>query len=141
MNLAKLMLTGESENFRFLKPGALHKARWMAKLLYAMRIVLLSSKIEVVLPPGAVFEASMAKQRKCKETQLDKLKRFVQFVLVVCLPWWVTCGTATDAAGNDLLLLKVIASYHDIDSEVAKSAFQAFRGHPVTTAKPFSGHL
>ena len=56
------------------------------------------------------------------------LETFVQFVLVVYLPWWVTCGTAiADDAGNDLLLLKVIASYHYIDSEVAKSAFQATR--------------
>ena len=69
-----------------------------------MKIVLLFSKIEVELPPGALFEASKGKRRKSKETQLDKLKRFVQFVLVVYLPWWVTCWTATDAAGNDLLL-------------------------------------
>ena len=66
------MITGESENFRCLKPGALHKARWVAKLLYAMKMVLLSSKIEVELPPSAVFEASKGKWRKRKDTQLDK---------------------------------------------------------------------
>ena len=38
-------------------------------------------------------------------------------------------------------LLKVIKSYYDIDSEIAKSAFQAFRGHPTTITKQFSGHL
>ncbi len=57
--------------------------------------------------------------RKHSYTNWDDLSSF--FSSYMCLPWWVGCGTAiADDAGNDLLLLKVIASYHDIDGEVAK---------------------
>ncbi len=42
---------------------------------------------------------------------------------------------------NDLLMLKVIASYEEIGPQVANAAFLAFRGYPVSPSKPFSGHL
>ena len=36
-------------------PGALHKARWMAKLLYCLKILLLEAKISEELTKGAIF--------------------------------------------------------------------------------------
>ena len=33
------------ENYTMKRPGALHKARWMAKLLYSTKIVLLENEI------------------------------------------------------------------------------------------------
>ena len=45
--LTLLYLTGglKDGTFMFKRPGALHKARWMAKLLYSIKMVILSKKI------------------------------------------------------------------------------------------------
>ena len=56
---------------RFYRPGAMHKARWMAKLSYAIKMGLLGSIIQRDLPKGQIFARG----------QLVKLKRFVLFVL------------------------------------------------------------
>ena len=144
MALAKLLMTKDASAFSFMKPGAIHKARWMAKLLNTMKMVLLSKTIEAQLHAGAVFEVANLRQRRSKqkkEVQLAKLVRLLKFVVAVYIPWWVTCGSATDAPHNDLLLLKVIGQYQAIDSHVAEAEFQAFKGYPATTSKPFSGHL
>lgn len=95
------------------------------------------------MQPGAVFEVIKGRRRSksTKETQLQKLVRILNFVVAVYIPWWITCGSGTEAAANDLLLLKVIASYEKFDSQIANAAFIAFRGYPVSPSKPFSGHL
>lgn len=66
--------------------GALHHACWIAKLLYAIKIVMLSFKIRNELPRGAVFASG----------QVEKLERFVMFVLLVYVPWWISCTCAAD---------------------------------------------
>ena len=52
---------------KFLKPGAMHSARWMAKLIYSFKVVLLGSTTSD-LPKGTV----------CSISQMKKLKRFVE---------------------------------------------------------------
>ena len=60
----------------FNRPGACHKVRWMAKLLYAIKMVLLATKIREELPKGAVFASQ----------QLKKLNRFVRFATFCYFP-------------------------------------------------------
>ena len=110
--LTKLLITKDTSNFKFIKPGALHKARWMAKLLYSIKMVLFQEKIHSELPPGFVFEGpstmSKRKSRKCKAkqtSQVEKLVRFFKFVVAAYIPWWITCGSATDAAEHDIYFL------------------------------------
>jgi hypothetical protein len=99
ITLALIFLAKEEvDSFRLQCPGAIHRARWMSKLLYSMKIVLLSDKILAELPEGAVFRVG----------QLAKLQRFVRFVVVVYIPWWISCSQACDAPVNDLKLLKII---------------------------------
>ena len=54
-----------------LPSGALHKARWMSKILYAIKIVLLSTQIK---------ESSA---EVLARGQLPKLQEFVNFVMYV----------------------------------------------------------
>ena len=144
MAMAKLLMTKDASAFSFMEPGDIHMARWMAKLLNTMKMVLLFKKIEAELHPGAVFEVTNSRQKRSKqkkEVQLEKLVRLLKFVVAVNIPWRVTCGSATDAPQNDLLLLKVMGQYQAIDSQVVEVTFQALRWYPATTSKPFSGHL
>lgn len=51
--LCLYFLCGAPTQYTFRRPGALHKARWMAKLLYAIKIVCLENQLSM-LPPGTV---------------------------------------------------------------------------------------
>ena len=62
-------------------PGALHKARWMAKLLYSLKIALLEKDISEL--PGTVTTRQ----------QVPKIRVFVTFVTHVYSIWWLTCKT------------------------------------------------
>ena len=90
----------------------------MAKLLYTIKMVLLQEKMQSERPPGSVFEASAGskakrKTRKCKvkeSTLLEKVIKFYKFVVAVYnISWWITCGSATDAAN---MIYFYLSFYH-----------------------------
>ena len=91
--------------FDFRTPGALHKARWMAKLLYNFKICLLQSAIEE-LPPST-NNATMV--------QLAKLKPFINFSALIYCPWRFLSTSAPDAPYNDLMLLKSVMDFAEVD--------------------------
>ena len=102
---------------RFYRPGAMHKARWMAKLLYAIKMVLLGSIIQRDLPKGQIFARG----------QLVKLKRFVLFTVFYYVPWWLTSPISSSAPKNDLLLIRSLEHYRTQDSTIGKAALNAFK--------------
>ena len=60
------------------RPGALHKARWMAKLIiYSLKLSLLETKI-FDIPMGAITT----------KDQIPKLRDFVCFISLVYWKWW-----------------------------------------------------
>lgn len=103
----------------FIRPGALHKARWMSKLLYTAKIELLSKKITQELPKGAVFAAG----------QQQKVKRFVQFFVFCYVSWWLTAPVPATAPLNDLILINNLINYRKIDKPCADAAIKAFAAH------------
>lgn len=105
--------------FRFLGCGPMHKARWMAKLIYAIKISLLSEEI-LALPLGHSI---------CSRKQINKIERFVKFVVFIYVQWWVECGSSEDAPCNDAKLLQKIICYKEIDAQVSESALYAFKKH------------
>ena len=107
------------ESFSFNKPGALHKARWMAKLLYSIKIALLCTKISKELPEGAIFTSS----------QQPKIQRFVQFVVFCYIPWWLTSPIPSTAPKNDQLFINSFITYKDIDGLIANAAIKSFSNH------------
>ena len=103
----------------FHTPGAVHKARFMGKLIYCLKMVLLGQKVMRELEKGAVFGAQ----------QLPKLERFAKFVVFCYIPWWLKCPLAADAPSNDLQLLEDLKGYASLDKESATSAFNAMKHH------------
>ena len=87
---------GDNDQITFLRPGAVHKARWMGKQLYCFKIVLLSQNI----PQGVV-----------SRTQLAKLKRIVNFCTFIYNIWWFQCPQATSAPALDLELIENLKNY------------------------------
>jgi len=121
IELTLVHLTGIDNlpHFKFFRPGACHKARWMAKLLYCLKMVLLSKKIEKELPQGAVFVKG----------QLQKIIKFVKFVIINYVKWWMSCSIAQDAPVNDLQLINKLLSYKEIDNKLATVALQSLGKH------------
>jgi len=113
-----LVFLGGNDTINFKRPGALHKARWMAKLLYSIKICLLEAAINQ-LPPGTITT----------KHQLPKVKDFVTFATIVYSSWWITCNSAVDAPWNDLKLYHTLLMYEAVNPEVSISAVRAFQRH------------
>ncbi|KAL7639231.1 UNVERIFIED_CONTAM: hypothetical protein RMT77_010765 [Armadillidium vulgare] len=79
IELSLLLVTkgSEPQQFSMKHPGALHKARWMAKLLYTIKMVLLSGKIIEQFPKSEVST----------KDQFKKSERFCVFAVSVYVQW------------------------------------------------------
>ena len=108
-----------NREFSIKKPGALHKARWMAKILYGIKILLLSQVIMKELPKGAVFGKG----------QLEKLQHFIRFVFYVYIQWWITAPMVAAAPLHDIVLLKKIENYKSSNQIVSKGALVGIKNH------------
>lgn len=117
LKLTLVLLTGDVSNFKFTKPGAISKARWMSKVIYATDIFLLTPKILTELPKGEILAPRQA----------ELIERFVKFVALIYVKWWVNCPLPADCPINDLEFLKSIQEYPD--NVIALAAEKAFRNH------------
>ena len=140
VNLVLLYLSdnGADCNFTgFNRPGALHKARWMAKMIYTLKIDLLGCKIIEELPKGAVFAVQ----------QQQKIQQFVQFFVFCYIPWWITAPIPSRAPANDVMLIESLQHYRSIDSICADAAMKTLDSHTwylteeLVTLSLFSGNV
>jgi len=116
--LSLFFLGAKDGEVGFRRPGALHKARWMAKVIYSLKIALAENSIEQ-LPPGTITSRH----------QVTKVREFVTFVTHVYLMWWLSCKKAVDAPWNDLQLFKSLLQYEVVNQNISKSAVRAFSRH------------
>lgn len=90
---------------KFRQPGAYHLARWMAKAMYCIKIVLFSDQFKITTR---------------EQNSLDDLCCFI----VKCyIQEWITAPNPIAAPINDLLYLKKLMNYHDKLGEVAIKNF------------------
>ena len=83
LELTVYFLNGcRDDNFKFRKSKPIHKARWMGKLLYCLKLSLCEDVIIEKLPSGSIFEAA----------QNEKIHRFVCFIASMYIPWWFSCS-------------------------------------------------
>lgn len=108
----------KSRSFKFRRPGAVHKARWMAKVMYAIKVVLLEKQISL-MPKGTITT----------KTQQLKLRRFVTFVCLIYARWWITCASAVDAPWHDLCLYNDLRRYSQVDTDISNSGIRALNRH------------
>ena len=91
----------------------------MTKLLYCIKMSLLSKKITYALPKGPIFGA----------TQPENLNRFVQFVIYIYIPCWLTAPILSSAPKHDLALIDSLNMYKLVDKTVANATLIAFSKH------------
>ena len=120
IELCTVFLNGKLAECRviFKRPGALHKARWMAKLIYSIKICLFEHQIQD-LPRGTITTLQ----------QVSKVRDFVNFVTLVYSTWWITTKSMQDAPWNDLNWYQSLLKYDNVLPEISSSAICAFQLH------------
>ena len=95
-----------------MAPGAVHRARWMAKVSYALEMWL------------------FLEQFKLTAREKTGLRDFAFFVVRVYLKVWIYAPSAISAPLNDLLLMNSLLQYSTIHQAIS-----------TATAKTLSSHL
>ena len=95
----------------FLKPGAIHQARWMACNIYA----------------GKMFMFS--RQMPYDEEMKIKLFRMNRFLSLFHTPAWTKASIGADAPFNDLQLIHDMMDFKEIDKEVADVILSKMNNH------------
>ncbi|ESN94365.1 hypothetical protein HELRODRAFT_164196 [Helobdella robusta] len=108
-----LILLGETppRGVRVLQPGALHRARWMARLIYAFKLYMYRHQFLLT------------------RVEEKGICRFIVFGICVYLRSWFTAPDLLSAARHDLQLVKRIQQFRDVDREVSVAAANALSRH------------
>ena len=97
--------------YNFRLPGAVHQARWMAKVIYCFKIIL------------------FREQFKLTPKELKNLTEFCLFASHVYVKAWISCPLACDAPVNDLMLYRNMVQYSDVNKAVADAALKKLDNH------------
>ena len=118
--LSNAFLEGQKEGYKFTikRPGTLHTARLMEKLIYCIKICLLEEQIRE-------FPRSMITTKG----QSQKVREFVNFATLIYSVWWMTCSSAVDAPWNDLIFFQSLLNYPEVNPHISKSAVSSFKRH------------
>ena len=111
MDLVLAVLGSPDKNFSFKKPGAFHKARWMAPTIYSLKMYLLRDE----LPNSFVNK--------------EKLERYVIFTALFYTEHWLSVSSASDAPLMDLTLLQDMVLYQKQDKQVANAVLKKLSLH------------
>ena len=110
LRLCLVFLSGESETvIRFRAPGAIHHARWMAKAIYTLKIVLFKDQFRLT------------------PREKDKLTDFALFISLVYGRFWHEAPLAANAPLNDARIIELLRQYPN--RTVADAALTAFSRH------------
>ncbi|KAG0708258.1 hypothetical protein GWK47_024055 [Chionoecetes opilio] len=93
------------------KPGAFHHARWMAKAIYVLKIRMFRSHVQMTTREG------------------KGLEEIALFVVLLYSRAWMEAGLATEAAYNDLNLVKDLHHFQEINGAIGKTTLTTFSRH------------
>jgi hypothetical protein len=112
LELTIILLGGiPSTGIKFKKPGAYHRARWMAKLIYSMKIFMFKKQFKIT-----------AKEEK-------GLTEICWFSVSIYIKHWFSAPSAASAPRNDLCLLKNLNNYKTTNEQLANTVLQKFMNH------------
>jgi len=112
LQLIVIFLGGKLKgNVNFWQPGAYHLARWMAKGIYSLKILLFKN------------------QFKLTSTEEMALKKISCFIIKCYAEVWFTATNTIKAPINDILFIKKLYSYKNDDIKIAETALKKFINH------------
>lgn len=110
-----------SHGIQFRYPGALHRARWMARAIYSLKMWLFRNQYPLQQRAGTLRGTSNSKR------VWEHLKNVCLFVTCIYVRYWFQTPSATTAPRNDLALLCSLSSYPQ--KAVGDAAMTAFGRH------------
>lgn len=112
LELIIIFLGGKPPNgTNFRQPGAYHLARWMAKAIYCLKIFMFKQQYKLI-----PREESAIKEICC-------------FIIICYAEQWFNCMNAIEAPLNDIIFLKKLVSYKNINKKIAEVAIKKFINH------------
>ena len=114
VELTLLVLGQTPQEIHWRAPGAIHHARWMAKLLYAIKIYLFRGQTDVF------------KLTKKEETAIE---RFVHFGAMLYTMPWMKAMMAAESPGGDLQLWKDLEKYQVFDQQISIAGRKVLEQH------------
>ena len=93
------------------KPGATHKARFMAFGIYANKMFSFSDQLH--------YDSEM----------MAALKRFTQFFTLIFIPYFLKASVGADSPFTDLEMYKKLYKYRRVDSDLANKALAVLDRH------------
>lgn len=100
-----------TSGIRFMTPGPMHRARWMAKAIYAITVYLFKGRLILT-----------AKEKY----GLQKLCLFIALVYVKC---WYNAPKGVCAPRNDIEFIQILADYKKVLKDVADAAMSKCSSH------------
>ena len=94
-----------------MAPGAMHQARWMAKVIYSLKIWMFRSQ----------FKLTKKEEKGLREVCL--------FSVVLYLKAWFSAPLAVSAPRNDLQLLQDLYNYRQHNDKISKSTCKKLEKH------------
>ena len=112
LELAVIFLGGTPpRGIHFHAPGAVHRARWMARIIYCYKMWMFK------------------KQFKLKLSEEQGLFQLLCFVSSTYMKLWFQAPQPARAPSNDLQFLKDLEKYNSVNSVIGKAAKKAFSRH------------
>ncbi|GBP33326.1 hypothetical protein EVAR_30915_1 [Eumeta japonica] len=112
LNLTIIYLGGIPEKgVSFRMPAGLHRARWMAKAIYCLKIFL------------------FLHQFKLSKREETAIKEICVFTVSIYVKYWYQAPSACAAPRNDLQLLKDLVSFQNINKAMSQNAIHKILGH------------
>ena len=99
-------------SFQF--PGAIHRARWMARAIYSIKMWLFRTQFPLQQQSRGSRGASHSKK------VWNHIQEVCIFVTAIYVKYWFQCPSPTGAPLNDLTLLRELSAYSD--QNVAKAS-------------------
>lgn len=97
---------------KFSKPGAMHHARWMAKIIYSLKILIFRDQFPEIT-----------------ESEINGLLEIAGFIIKCYSRFWFNADKAEQAPVNDLEFLRKLESYKTININIAEKAISKFINH------------
>lgn len=97
---------------KFAKPGAMHLARWMAKAIYCLKILMFQNQFPEIT-----------------ECDVNGLIEVAGFIIKCYSPFWFNADKTEQAPLNDIEFIRKLENYKSINKKISEKAITKFINH------------
>lgn len=111
LELSLIFLGEHDRNYKFKSPGAYHHARWMAKAIYSLKMFLFREEFVM------------------SSDEIDAIRDACLFIVKIYVKVWIEAPIAAKAPNQDLLFIKSLFAYKNVNENVSNATLGKFRNH------------